>query len=272
MNSISKVAEYLIKNAELLAVEIVDYNIDKIDFEVPKEIIKKSIIYQTEFIKYLSEAITYNDEEQVAKGFIEWNKEYGQQEEFLLDKVSNLVKPYPDFRLFFTKRFTSICTQHELSIEEAVTIISRLNYILDISLAESILVYEQHTYTIDKKRVGEIIELSAPVVPIQDGLAVLPLIGSIDTNRAKYLLEKAVPKIAEMKIECLVIDFSGIVMVDTVVANHIFRIHDVLRLLGINTIATGIRPELAQTVVSGGIDFSSIKTYATVRQAIENWK
>jgi rsbT co-antagonist protein RsbR len=59
-------------------------------------------------------------------------------------------------------------------------------------------------------------------------------------------------------------------MIDTAVANHIFKIHEVLRLLGVNAIATGIRPELAQTVVNGGIDFSSIKTYANVKQAIED--
>jgi rsbT co-antagonist protein RsbR len=273
MNSIVTVAQYLIHNAETLAIEIVDYNIEKLDFEVPKDIIKKAIIYQTEFIKYVGEAVTYHDDEQVKQGFIEWNKKHGQHEEaFLLTKVSGIVKPFPGIRLLFNKRFTAISIEHNLSTEEVVTINNRLNYILDISVVESILAYENYTDNNNKKRQREINELSAPIVPIQEGMAVLPLIGSIDTDRAEYLMSKVVPKISQLRIEYLIIDFSGIVTIDSDIASYVFNINNVLRLLGINVIVTGIRPDLATRVVSDGIDFSSIKAYANVKQALESIK
>ncbi|MEK1832817.1 STAS domain-containing protein [Priestia megaterium] len=115
-------------------------------------------------------------------------------------------------------------------------------------------------------------KLSVPIVPIQDGIAVLPLIGSIDSERAEYILENVILKIIEMKVEYLIVDFSGILNIDTIAERYLFDIYSVLRLQGIEVVITGIRPELAQTVVRNGIDFSSIKTYATVKQAIETQK
>ncbi|PLT32898.1 STAS domain-containing protein [Bacillus sp. V5-8f] len=141
---------------------------------------------------------------------------------------------------------------------------------LDISLTETILAYEEYTDKIIKNRRTEANELSAPVVPIQDGMAVLPLIGSFDHDRAEHLVNKVVPKISELGVECLIIDFFGIVTIDSEVANHIFNVYKVLRLLGIQVIATGIRPDLATKVIGGGMDFSSIRTFANVKQAIES--
>ncbi|MES5261701.1 STAS domain-containing protein [Priestia megaterium] len=123
-----------------------------------------------------------------------------------------------------------------------------------------------------KKAQQEVLKLSVPIVPIQDGIAVLPLIGSIDSERAEYILENVILKIIEMKVEYLIVDFSGILNIDAIAERYLFDIYSVLRLQGIEVVMTGIRPELAQTVVRNGIDFSSIKTYATVKQAIETQK
>jgi rsbT co-antagonist protein RsbR len=145
-----------------------------------------------------------------------------------------------------------------------------LNKKIGFSSTETILAYEQYTDSLMKKRQEEIDELSSPIVPIQDGIAILPLVGSISPERAENIMNKAVPKVSQLKTECLIIDFSGIVTIDTEVASHIFNIYNVLRLLGINAIITGLRPELASRVVTAGIDFSSIKTFANVQQAIES--
>jgi len=140
--------------------------------------------------------------------------------------------------------------------------------LLDISIKETVIVFEQVKDEMIKKAQQEVLKLSVPVVPIQDGIAVLPLIGSIDSERAEYILENVILKILEMKVEYLIVDFSGILNIDTIAERYLFDIYSVLRLQGIEVMMTGIRPELAQTVVRNGIDFSSIKTYATVKQAI----
>jgi rsbT co-antagonist protein RsbR len=123
-----------------------------------------------------------------------------------------------------------------------------------------------------KKNQKVITELSSPVVPIQNGVAILPLIGKFDLDRSDHILTYVIPKINELSIESLIIDFSGIATIDTDVAREIFKIKEVLDLIGVNSILTGIRPDLAINVIKAGIDFTSLKTYGTVHQAILSTK
>jgi rsbT co-antagonist protein RsbR len=143
---------------------------------------------------------------------------------------------------------------------------------LDVSINETVLAFERRSEELLAKTKMELRELSTPIVPIQNGLAVLPLIGSIDADRTEHLMNNLLPKIPSMDIENLIMDFSGIVAIDTEIASHIFNVYRVLGLLGINVLVTGLRPELAISAVSEGIDFSSIRTFANVKQAIESIK
>ncbi|MFJ6411299.1 STAS domain-containing protein [Terribacillus saccharophilus] len=111
-------------------------------------------------------------------------------------------------------------------------------------------------------------ELSVPVVPIYEGVAVLPIIGEIDTYRAKLIMETALDQGNFLQLDCLIIDVSGVLMIDTMVADQIFNIVKTLKLSGITAIITGIRPEIAQTMVSLGLDFKSITTFSNLRQAL----
>jgi rsbT co-antagonist protein RsbR len=268
MKSFFLVAQYLIKNVDTLALEIAEDFVHRMKLEIPKEQMEQGIVAYTEFIGLFAESLTLK-EEVMPEGFTNWIKKNGEREVSLAKKVSDVLALYPMVRIIYTEHITNISINHGLSAKEVASIIKRLNHMIDISIKETIQEFERLKEIIIKEAQGEINELSAPIVPVRNGVAVLPLIGTIDTNRAKFLLEKVVPKVAELKIHCLIMDFSGIVMIDTAVANHIFKIHHVLRLLGININVTGIRPELAQTIVNGGIDLTSITTYATVQQAIE---
>lgn len=115
----------------------------------------------------------------------------------------------------------------------------------------------------------EILELAAPIVPIKDGIAVLPLIGDISESRATYITNNVIPKVTQLNINMLVIDFSGILQFDTHVAQQIFQIRDILSLLGVQPIVTGIRPIVAQTAVQLGINVKDLQTYATVKQFLD---
>ncbi|PLR77361.1 anti-anti-sigma factor [Bacillus sp. V3-13] len=271
MNSISTVAKYLTENANSLAIEIVDEILDKFEFTVPEEEIKQAIVVYKEFIGFLGQALI-STEMKVPDGLIEWSKRNGEREAALMGRISSIIGRYPDTRLVFSERINKIILSFGLSAEDVIFVNKRLNLMLDISITETIIAFERLTDNILKTRQGQINELSAPIVPIQEGVAVLPLIGSVDFERAEHLLNKVVPKIPQLRVECLIIDFSGIVTIDAEVAGHIFNIYDVLRLLGINVIMTGIRPELATKVVHRGIDFSSFTTYSNVMQAIESIK
>ncbi len=118
-----------------------------------------------------------------------------------------------------------------------------------------------------EKALKEINELASPIVPILKGIAVLPLIGSIETERAQQFLDHIPASVADKDIQWLILDFSGIVNLDTYVADYLFKVNETIRLLGIETIITGMRPDLAQVATQLGIKFS-IKTFGSVRQAL----
>jgi rsbT co-antagonist protein RsbR len=94
-----------------------------------------------------------------------------------------------------------------------------------------------------------LIELSVPVVHLKNGYAILPLIGNIDTERAKILIEETLKSANRLKLETLIIDLSGVYIVDTIVADQIFKLIESLNLLGVESIVTGVRPEVAQLVL-----------------------
>ncbi|WP_054637637.1 STAS domain-containing protein [Thalassobacillus sp. C254] len=96
---------------------------------------------------------------------------------------------------------------------------------------------------------GELIELSVPIVPITKDVAILPLVGTLDTYRTQELMEKTLKSGSDLGLTYLVIDLSGVHMIDTAVAQNLFQLREALQLLGITGIMAGVRPELAQTMV-----------------------
>lgn len=112
-------------------------------------------------------------------------------------------------------------------------------------------------------------ELSSPVIPIKQGIAILPLVGDIDTHRAKVILETALEESAKQKLHTLFIDLSAVAIIDTMVAQQIFQLMTSLRLIGVRSVLSGIRPEIAQTAISLGLDFQGIEVHANLMRALE---
>lgn len=111
-------------------------------------------------------------------------------------------------------------------------------------------------------------ELSTPVIKITSESGVLPLIGDIDTYRAKKILEYVPKKSVDIGITRLYIDLSGVSIIDTMVAHQLYDMAQILDLLGIQARITGIRPEIAQTAIQLGLDFSQIDTYGSLQQVL----
>jgi len=264
-------SQTLIHNAEHMARELTDYSLSVLPFEVPKEIVARTLKYQTEFVAFLGKAMEIETEQIVRNEFTSWHKVYLDEETYMMDKVSSLVAPYPDFRLHFQTKLMNLMEEMQLSLQECFFIVRRFNYVLDISLASSIIAYEEYTAERHKQIKKEVIELASPVVPLSKGVAVLPLIGSIDCDRTEHLLSETVPKIGSMNLRCLILDCSGIYTIDREVTSFVFRMNATLKLLGVQMVLTGLRPELAKSVVESGIDFSSLITYSSVQAALDEW-
>lgn len=116
----------------------------------------------------------------------------------------------------------------------------------------------------------EFLELSAPVVPISDQIAVLPLVGEIELDRAQFILEKTLLSANRLRISTLIIDLSGVVKVDSMVAEQIVKIVMSLKLVGVKAVLTGIRPEIAITLANLGIDIKDLEIGGSLKQALEN--
>ncbi|WP_390274653.1 STAS domain-containing protein [Virgibacillus xinjiangensis] len=121
-----------------------------------------------------------------------------------------------------------------------------------------------------KQAEDEFLRLSAPVITIFNEVAVLPIIGGINENRAELLMKTALDEASKKDLSHLFIDLSGVKLVDTMVAYNIYKIIQSLELIGVETIIAGIRPEVSQTMVSLGVDFSTIQTYSSLKQALDS--
>ncbi|MCK6255292.1 STAS domain-containing protein [Fictibacillus sp. KIGAM418] len=124
----------------------------------------------------------------------------------------------------------------------------------------------ERTVSIQK---SALLELSAPLIPVFQHISVMPLIGTIDTERAKLIMENLLEGVIQYRSQVVLIDITGVPVVDTMVAHHIIQAADAVRLLGSTCILVGIRPEIAQTIVSLGIDLSLFPTKSTLQKGME---
>src|SRR5881628_828367 len=112
-------------------------------------------------------------------------------------------------------------------------------------------------------------ELSTPVLPVRERLLILPIIGLIDAQRARQLTEQLLRAIRTNRARVVVIDITGVPVMDSNVANHLVHTVDASRLLGAMVIVTGLSPEIAQTLVKLGLDLSKMNTVGDLQGGIE---
>jgi rsbT co-antagonist protein RsbR len=114
----------------------------------------------------------------------------------------------------------------------------------------------------------ELLELSTPVVKLWDGILALPMIGTLDSARTQIVMESLLQKIVETESQIAIIDITGVPTVDTLVAQHLLKTVTALRLMGADCIISGVRPQIAQTIVHLGVDLQGVTTKATLADAL----
>lgn len=112
-------------------------------------------------------------------------------------------------------------------------------------------------------------ELSAPILDVWQGIVALPVVGVVDSRRAADMTEKLLARIVERRAAFVIIDVTGVQVLDTRTADHFLTMVRAASLLGASCVLTGIRPELAQTLVAGGVDLGRVRTLRSLRQGIE---
>ena len=138
---------------------------------------------------------------------------------------------------------------------------------LDMGLAiETYIASSERTIRAQQEAIQE---LPTPVLPLREGLLIVPIIGIIDTQRARQLTEQLLNSIRGNRAKMVVIDITGVQSVDSRVANHIVQTVEAARLMGARVIIAGISPEVAQTMVTLGIDLGRIMTVGDLQSGIE---
>ena len=128
----------------------------------------------------------------------------------------------------------------------------------------------QHTREeLIKRQQQDLLELSTPVIKLFEGVLAVPMIGTLDSSRTQVVMETLLQRIVETGSRLAIIDITGVPTVDTLVAQHLLKTVSAIRLMGAECIISGIRPQIAQTIVHLGIDLQGIATKASLADALE---
>jgi rsbT co-antagonist protein RsbR len=132
----------------------------------------------------------------------------------------------------------------------------------------TIQVYQRAREEVIRRQQDELLELSTPVVKMWDGILALPMIGTLDSARTQVVMESLLQRIVETGSEIAIIDITGVPTVDTLVAQHLLKTVAAIRLMGADCIISGIRPQIAQTIVHLGVDLTDVTTKANLSDAL----
>jgi rsbT co-antagonist protein RsbR len=128
--------------------------------------------------------------------------------------------------------------------------------------------YQRAREEVINRQQMEMLELSTPVVKLWDGILALPMIGTLDSARTQVVMESLLHKIVETVSQIAIIDITGVPTVDTLVAQHLLKTVTAIRLMGADCIISGVRPQIAQTIVHLGVDLAGVTTKANLADAL----
>ncbi|AEB24270.1 MULTISPECIES: STAS domain-containing protein [Bacillus amyloliquefaciens group] len=209
-------------------------------------------------------------EKEFLEEFEQWVIELAKDQKHLDTPVQYVVREFMRNRRLYISYYDAFADEHESAFAEGER--KRWEDLIVQVFDFTIYKFVDHAEHNSKMQLNAqremILELSSPVITLSKRTALLPLVGDIDTERAKFILENTLSTCADRLIEHLLIDLSGVVVVDTMVAHQIFKLIEALNLIGVTSTLSGIRPEIAQTAVQLGINFSDITIKSNLAQAL----
>ncbi|MCP1458674.1 STAS domain-containing protein [Bacillus amyloliquefaciens] len=209
-------------------------------------------------------------EKEFLEEFERWVIELAKDQKHLDTPVQYVVREFMRNRRLYVSYYDAFADKHESSFAQGER--KKWENLIVQVFDFTIYTFVDHAEHNSKMQLNAqremILELSSPVITLSKRTALLPLVGDIDTERAKFILENTLSTCAKRLIEHLLIDLSGVVVVDTMVAHQIFKLIEALKLIGVTSTLSGIRPEIAQTAVQLGINFSDITVKSNLAQAL----
>lgn len=168
----------------------------------------------------------------------------------------------------FLELFSGFLAEHEIDMAARLDIQESLAKLLHLDTA---IVVDTYNHLVEEALTAQaksLLEMSTPVTQIWSGILLLPIVGIIDSKRARDIMNATLDKIGETQARIFILDISGVGVVDTAVANHLIKITRATRLMGCDCTISGVSPSIAQTIVDLGIDVGRIKTTSTMKDAL----
>ncbi|MGM0854226.1 MAG: STAS domain-containing protein [Bacillota bacterium] len=261
----------IVSHKSEIAKGVIDYQEQRYSEQLKFSGVKMEKIteWRIELIQILGESL-YEDQKDSLIKIKEWTQKVGK---IAIEKGISLnesLKTLSTFRMAIWDIFTEQIIDKQISASIMLQSNKKINPLLDeiAYLFNELFIKQQKDQLALVHTAMD--ELSAPIVPIADKIAILPLIGEIDTHRASSVLETALKKSSELQLDYLFIDISGVAIMDTMVSHNIYQIVNALKMMGVQSVLTGIRPEVAHTLGNLGITFKDLKTSSSLKQALED--
>lgn len=271
MHRNNKLHTFLLEKAKVLTEEWYE-SLDKVNSkgvyastnpEVVATLKKQNFNFHLQLCKIFIE-----EEEKFFKDFEEWILSIAQDEQHLQTPIHHILQEFFRVRGQYLNFIDEFVALHQEEQEQQLL----WNHMITKAFDNVVLkfVEENQKYSEERLQAQQdmIKELSSPVIALDNNRALLPLVGDIDTSRARFILENTLQQCGEKGINHLYIDLSGVVIIDTLVADQIFNLLKALSLIGVKTTLSGIRPEIAQTTVQLGISFNNISIKPTLAGAL----
>ncbi|MGG4166715.1 STAS domain-containing protein [Rossellomorea vietnamensis] len=235
----------------------------------PPEVLQKIKEQNSNYVNIIAKCLLLSKEE--SKELIyNWTKETAtdrSKSSTTLDEVARNSGVFRRVYWTYVEKFVEE-TDFNIQLKEVFEWERKINFALDYVLETFTSTFLAILMNRLQAQSTLIQELSTPVISLTSEVGLLPIIGDIDTSRARMIMESTLQQSADAHLSMLIIDLSGVVLVDTMVAQQIFHLIDALNLLGVRSVITGIRPEVAQTAIHLGLDFSTIHTENSLERII----
>jgi len=235
----------------------------------PTEVLNKIKEQNSNYVKIIAKCLLLSQEES-KEVIYNWTRETAAHRSKSNTSLDEVVRNSGVFRRVYWTYVEKFVEDSNVNIQlkEVFEWERKINFALDYVLETFTSTFLNILMNRLQAQSTLIKELSTPVISLTSEVGLLPIIGDIDTTRARTILESTLQQSADAHLSMLIIDLSGVVLVDTMVAQQIFHLIDALNLLGVKSVITGIRPEVAQTAIHLGLDFSNIHTENSLERII----
>lgn len=168
----------------------------------------------------------------------------------------------------FLTMFVTAIADPENGVDDPAKTIAAVTKLTHLDTAVVVGTFSERTRQIISEQNQAMMQLSTPVSMLWDDILMLPIVGVVDSKRAQDIMDAMLLRIGETTARAMIIDISGVSVIDTAVANHLIKMTKATTLMGCKCVISGISPVIAQTIVSLGIDLADIHTRSTLKDAL----